>query len=289
MRAGTWLTHRNLAAARASWRQARDVADRLPADDADSAAMRIAPRTLLCASAWLAGGSLADTGFDELRDLATAAGDKVSLAMAMGGWLPALIVHARFDEATQLASELESLLDSIGDPALIVGLLYAALPTKLERGEMTEALRLAQRTIELADGDATKGNLIIGSPLTCAIMLRGCARCFIGDPGWKTDVDTAVGMARAFEPTLRAIMLLFKYILIPIGVWSPDAAAVRRQPKCWRSQSDPATISRWPAHNTCTASRSRPRRSPSEDASPCLPRLVKPLSRSASRWGASRS
>ena len=57
MRAGTWLTHRNLAAARASWRQARDVADRLPDDDADSAAMRIAPRTLLCASAWLAGGS----------------------------------------------------------------------------------------------------------------------------------------------------------------------------------------------------------------------------------------
>ena len=138
------------------------------------------PRTLLCASAWLAGGSPGRPGFDELRDLATAAGDKVSLAMAMGGWLPALIVHARFDEATQLASELESLLDSIGDPALIVGLLYAALPTKLERGEMTEALRLAQRTIELADGDATKGNLIIGSPLTCAIMLRGCARASSG-------------------------------------------------------------------------------------------------------------
>ncbi|OBF06438.1 cyclase [Mycobacterium sp. ACS4054] len=227
MRAGTWLTHRNLAAARASWRQARDVADRLADDDADRSAMRIAPRTLLCASAWLAGGSLADTGFDELHDLATAAGDKASLAMAMGGWLPALIVHSRFDEATELASELESLLDSIGDPALIVGLLYAALPTKLERGEMTEALRLAQRTIELADGDATKGNLIIGSPLTCAIMLRGCARCFTGDPDWKTDIDTAVGMARAFEPALRAIMLLFKYNLIPIGVWSPDAAAVQ--------------------------------------------------------------
>ena len=130
MRAGTWLTHRDLAAARASWRHARDVADRLPDTVADREALRINPRTLLCASAWLTGGTMADTGFDELRDLATAAGDKVSLAMAMAGWLPALIVHARFDEASRLASELEELLDSIGDPTLILGLLYAAMPAK---------------------------------------------------------------------------------------------------------------------------------------------------------------
>ncbi|MGZ4564924.1 MAG: hypothetical protein ACXVX6_15505, partial [Mycobacterium sp.] len=56
----------------------------------------------------------------------------------------------------------ESLLDSIGDPTLILGLLYAALPTKFSRGEMTEVVRLAQRTIDLANGDATKGNLVIG-------------------------------------------------------------------------------------------------------------------------------
>lgn len=226
MRAGTWLTHRDLAAARASWRHARDVADRLPDADADREAMRIHPRTLLCASAWLTGGTMADTGFDELRDLATAAGDKVSLAMAMAGWLPALIVHARFDEASRLASELEDLLDSIGDPTLILGLLYAAMPTKFQRAELTETIRIAQRTIELADGDAIKGNLIIGSPLTGAIMLRGCARCLLGDPDWKTDVDQAVRMVRAFEPSLRAIMLLFKYNLIPLGVWLPDTASV---------------------------------------------------------------
>ncbi|WP_264064443.1 adenylate/guanylate cyclase domain-containing protein [Mycobacterium montefiorense] len=227
MRAGTWFTHRDLAAARASWRHARDVADRLPDADAERDAMRINPRTLLCASAWLTGGTMADTGFDELRDLATAAGDKVSLAMAMAGWLPALIVHARFDEASRLASELESLLDSIGDPTLILGLLYAAMPTKLQRAEMSETIRIAQRAIELADGDAIKGNLIIGSPLTGAIMLRGCARCLLGDPGWKADVDQAVRMVRAFEPSLRAIMLLFKYNLVPLGVWLPDAASVQ--------------------------------------------------------------
>ena len=130
MRAGTWLTHRDITAARASWQHARDVADRLPDTDTDRTTMRIAPRTLLCASAWLAGGTMADTGFDELRDLASAAGDKVSLAMAMAGWVPALVVHARFREASELASELANLLESIGDPTLTLGLVYSALAGK---------------------------------------------------------------------------------------------------------------------------------------------------------------
>jgi adenylate cyclase len=52
MRAGTWSTNRDIAAAHVSWRRARRVADRLPDDDPDRTAMRIAPRTLLCASAW---------------------------------------------------------------------------------------------------------------------------------------------------------------------------------------------------------------------------------------------
>ncbi len=227
MRAGTWLTHRDITAARASWRHAQDVADRLPDSDTERAAMRIAPRTLLCASAWLAGGSLADTGFDELRDLADDAGDKVSLAMGMGGRLPALIVHARIEEASRLASELSSLLESIGDPTLTLGLLYSALPAKYERAEMTEVVQLAQRMIDLADGDANKGNFIISSPLAGAIMFRGCARCYLGDPGWRADVEQSTTMVRAYDPTMRALMLLFKYALIANGVWLPDAAAVQ--------------------------------------------------------------
>jgi adenylate cyclase len=227
MRAGTWLTHRNITAARASWQHAQNVADQLPEAAADRAALRIAARTLLCASAWLAGGSVADTGFEELRDLASIAGDKVSLAMAMAGRVPALTVHARFDESARLSSELESLLDSIGDPTLTLGLLYGALPAKFEHGELAEALRVAQRMIDLADGDAAKGNLIVSSPLTGAIMMRGCARCLVGDPGWRADVDRAVTMVRAFDPALHAIMLLYKYMLVPNGVWVADAAAVQ--------------------------------------------------------------
>ena len=225
MRAGTWLTHRDITAARASWQRARHVADRLPDSDRARAVMRIAPRTMLCATAWLAGGSMADTGFDELRELADATGDKVSLAMGMAGWVSALIVHGRFHEASLLGFELTSLLESIGDPTLTLALLYAPLTAKLQTGELAEVLRLAQRMIDLADGDPAKGNLIIGSPLASAITLRGCARFYLGDPRWRKDIHQSTTMIRAFDATLRAVMLLFKYTLtISGGLMSPDAA-----------------------------------------------------------------
>ncbi|PJE19234.1 MAG: cyclase [Mycobacterium sp.] len=224
MRAGTWLTHRDLAAARASWQRARDVADRLPVAETQRISMRVAPRTLLCASSWMAGGSMADTGFDELRELAGAAGDRVSLAIGMAGWISALTVHARYQEASHWASELVDLLESIGDPHLTVGLLYAAAVAKLQCDHAAEALRLSQHAIDLADGDATMGNLVISSPLAGAIMLRGCARCCLGDPEWRSDVDRSAEMVRPFDVTLRAVLMVFKYSLAVNETWLPDAA-----------------------------------------------------------------
>ena len=85
MRAATWATNRDIAAARLSWERARKIADALPADDPDRAAMRIAPRTMLCGTAWRVHVNVAGDRFDELRELCTAAGDKASLAIAMAG------------------------------------------------------------------------------------------------------------------------------------------------------------------------------------------------------------
>ena len=200
MRAGTWSTNRDIAAAQTSWRRARQVADRLPDDDPDRAAMRIAPRTLLSGSAWRVGGSGADTGFDELRELCTAAGDKRSLAIGMTGQVMAQFANAHRREASRLATEHTALLESIGDPTLTVGLSLAALAAKHETGEMADVLRLAQRVIDLAEGDPTKGNLIMGSPLAWAISLRGAARWCLGIPGWKYDFAQAAAMARAVDP-----------------------------------------------------------------------------------------
>jgi adenylate cyclase len=110
---------------------------------------------------------------------------------------------------------------------LTLGLLYAALGAKFQVGEMAEVLRLAQQGIDLADGDARKGTLFSSSPLVSALMFRGCARCCLGDHGWKSDVDTAMTMlGGAFEPA-TPIMLLYKYFTVPNGVVLPDAEALQ--------------------------------------------------------------
>ena len=189
--------------------------------------MRIAPRTLLCGTTWRAGGSVADTGFDELRELCTTADDKVSLAIGMFGFIMALTFHNRFREAAQVASELSDLLESIGDPTLSVALLFASIYAKCEAGEMIEALRLADRLIDLADGDPTKGNLILGSPLSTAIAMRSHARMCLGIQGWQEDAATSIAMADPLDSTSYVFALLWKYVAaIPFGALLPDATAM---------------------------------------------------------------
>ena len=57
MRAGAWLTSRDIGAARLSWQRAQRIADRLPIDDPHRLSMQIAPRTLLLGTAYRIGGA----------------------------------------------------------------------------------------------------------------------------------------------------------------------------------------------------------------------------------------
>ena len=126
MRAATWATNRDIAAARLSWERAQTIADALPAEDPNQAAMRIAPRTMLCGTAWRVHVNVAGARFDELRQLCTAAGDKASLAIAMAGLVMDHAYQGRMREASQLASEAMALIESLGDPTLTVGLSFPA-------------------------------------------------------------------------------------------------------------------------------------------------------------------
>jgi adenylate cyclase len=228
MRAGTWATFRDIDAAHTSWRRAQQVADRLPGDDPGRLAMRIEPRSLLCASAFRVGGSGADTGFDELRDLCAAAGDQRSLAIGMAGWVIAHAMKGNNPESSRLASELVGLLDSIGDSTLTVALLITAMIGKHETAEMAEILRLAQYVIYLADGDPAIGNLITDSPLSVATVFRGVARGCLGIPGWRDDIRHAVDMVRSFYAMTFAGTMWFAYILtIPNGLLVAGTTADR--------------------------------------------------------------
>ncbi len=226
MRAGTWSATRDIVAAHTSLRRARDVADRLPDDTADRLAMRIAPRTLLCASAFRVGGSGAETHFDELRELCDAAGDKRSLAIGMTG----LIAHqftAHHPEATDLAAEQIRLFDAIDDATLTVGFAVGALAAKLQAGEMHEVLRLADRVVSLADGDATMGAGVVGSPLAIGFTFRCIARWCLGLPGWRDDLDTAFALARTSDATTLSAAVFFTYATAVPWVLPADAKALR--------------------------------------------------------------
>ena len=228
MRAATWATNRDINAARLSWERARRIADALPADDPNRAAMCIAPRAMLCGIAWRVHEHVAGDRFEELRQLCTAADDKASLAIGMAGLVIDHASQARVREASQLASETWTLVESIGDATLAVGLSFPLLYAKIESGEVSDALRWSQRVIQLADGDPAKGNFIVGSPLALAFALRSIARLCLGRPGWRDDQRHALAMACGADPMSYANVFAWVYLKgIPFGVLKPDDSAVR--------------------------------------------------------------
>jgi adenylate cyclase len=226
MRAGTWFNYRDVRAARMSWQRARQAADTLPPEEPERSSMRIVPRTLLCGTAFRVGGGPEDTGFEELRELATAAHDNVSLAIGMAGHVTTLAFNSHYREALRLASQLDSLVEAIGDPTLTIGLLYSAAQAKWEAGEATECVRLAQRVIDLADGDPTKGNVMLASPLAWALAVRGAGKLSLGHAGWNGDIEQGIALARPFDASNRIVPGLYRYsIAICNGALLPDAAA----------------------------------------------------------------
>jgi hypothetical protein len=228
MRAATWAHFRDIAAARLSWERAVKIADAVPAEDPNRAAMRIAPRTMLCGIAWGVYENVAGARFDELRELCAAVGDKASLAIGMAGLVMDHVSQARLREASQLALEAMALIESVGDPTLTLGLSFTAIHAKHQSAEYSDVLQWSQRVIDLADGDPVKGNFIIGSPLTLALTARAIARWCLGRPGWRDDLRHGLAMARGADPLSTAAVIGYVYVPGVIGgVLRPDDSAVR--------------------------------------------------------------
>ena len=230
MRAGAWSTDRDVVAARVSWERARRIADALPADDPDHLSMRIAPRSMLCATDYqLPAIHESRERFAELRKLCSAAGDKASLAIGMTGLAAELLYASRPREAAQLASEQVALLESIGDSNLTVGLALVAFAAWADLGEFGEILRWSQTVIDLAAGDPARGaGFGFGSPLAVALAWRGFARAWLGRPGWRQDLHDALAMARHSNPTTLAGVAIWGYgFAAHFGVLRADDSTVR--------------------------------------------------------------
>lgn len=246
MRAGASLTNRDLGAARLSWERARRIADALHADDATNCRCASAPRTMLCATDWQ-GRAIQETRgrFAELRELCSAAGDKVSLAIAMTGLATELNYTGRLREASRLVSEQMALLESIGDATLTMGLAFVPFINWFDVGEFGEILRWSQTIIDLAEGDPAKGTGFgLGSPLAFALAFRGVARWWLGRPGWRQDLYDAFAMARNSDPATVALLHGWTYLCRSStgssGPMTPRCARSRR--RC-RPPKVPAAIS----------------------------------------------
>jgi len=227
MRAATWATNRDITAARLSWERAQKLADALPADEPGRAAVRIAPRTMLCGTAFRVHISVVSDRFDELHQLCTAAGDNASLAIATAGQVMDHVWQDRMREASRLASEAWALVESVGDSTLTVGLSVPMLYAKLECAEWPDVLRWSQRVIDLADGDPSKGNLLFGSPLALAFTTRAMARYWSGRPGWRDDQRHGLAMARSADPVSYVTVVTYVYSwAIACGVLRPEDSAM---------------------------------------------------------------
>ena len=104
------------------------------------------------------------------------------------------------------------------------------MAAKYETGELAEVLRLAQRVIDLSEGDATKGNLMLESPL--AFCHRAAQRELAGPserPAWHEDIDHAMALARPCDPVTRGVgdVLRAPASNVTNGVLLPSDAILR--------------------------------------------------------------
>jgi class 3 adenylate cyclase len=227
MRAATWATNRDVNAARLSWERAQTIADELPADSPDRAAMRIAPRTMLCGIAYRVQMNVVGERFDELRQLCVAAGDSASLAIGLAGLVADHVFRGRILEASSLASEAWDLAESLGDLTLTVGLSFPLIYAKMENGHWSTALRWSSRVIDLADGDAGLGGFLFGSPLAVAHASRALAGSFLGHRGWRDDQSRSLDIVRNADHVSYATVFGWVYNpAVALGVLSADDATI---------------------------------------------------------------
>lgn len=226
MKAGAWSVHRNIAAAQLSWERAVLVADALPPDDPAYLARRIAPRTMLCGTVFRRFHKDMTFSLEELRGLCEQADDRASLAVAIAGHTSERVREGRVAEASKLASEYMGMIETLHDPELAAGLSAAAMVAKTQALEAEDVMRWSEAVIDLAERHEGIGTQLLGSPLAVALAFYATVGWTRNHPGWQNDLDRVTTMLESIDPVSRAMVIGYKYIGIPRGVMTADAAAL---------------------------------------------------------------
>ena len=219
MRAADWFRDRDLAAARASWKRARRIADGLPNDVENVLAMRLAPHTMLSMTAYFFGDEYdTDEGYREFRQLAMQSGDGLSLALGTSGQVVSLFSRqVRISDSAVLAAELLELIDGIDcDPMTEVELLRSVLLAQFITCEFDAALRTGARIHQLSASPTSVS-------IVQATVLRGAIRVWQGDhERGRHDMQIATAQARSFNPVAEGQVLFAYSTLVMAGLESAD-------------------------------------------------------------------
>lgn len=210
LRAASWSMQRDVRGARAGWERAAKAADALPEGDPNRTALRIVPKTMLCMSTWRVGGGLADTGFEELRELCEVSGDDLSLAIGMYGQIALLSFQHRHREASALASEQFELLQRCDGAVTALTYIHAAVMAKVLAGEAGEARRIADWATGLLEGytGADMSDEQIGTALATALIWGSAAKCVLGDPDWLQCARRSAALEREFHPVGATLVFI---------------------------------------------------------------------------------
>ena len=132
-----------------------------PPDEPRRLSMLIAPLTMLCTTDWRHAVANARGHFDELRDPCDAAETRFRLATGMTGLATELIYSSKSRAGSRARIEQMTLLESIGDPNLTIGLSFGLL-NWFNSGDIGEIRRWSQNIIDLA-GATHRGCRLPGS------------------------------------------------------------------------------------------------------------------------------
>jgi adenylate cyclase len=137
-----------------------------------------------------------------------------------------MTLNHRLHELQALAPEYIGLLESTGDPALIM-LLNTVTFATFKAGAVTDTLPLFQRAIDVADDDPALGNFFFESPLAWVLTLRGLARSSLGQSGWRDDLQAGLAMGREAQGMTQAAVTTYGYgFALMNGALLPDAKAL---------------------------------------------------------------
>jgi adenylate cyclase len=234
MRSAAWLFHRDVGAARDSWKRAAALADRIPSGEG-VAEKRIAPRAQLCFTAWLVGGHPdEEDDFAELRRLTAGVDDALPLALAMAGRINSLVINqCRPRDAASLVAELEVLYDNVGGP-------------DGDRSEILTTIALAHYSAGALDAalwwiDKLRTSELQLGPyfLTTAIAMSGVIKVLSGRRAeGRHDLAAARGLGLDSDPMNFAGAVAYSVDCVVLGFNLADEALLQETERALRLAED---------------------------------------------------